>query len=161
MVLFVCGGASKLGKLTAQQPQLICTLSLHTQKACFLMTPLKYVYFEDLPIWFVCLMLNIPVNNFSVMLGQSHRFLGITSTFLGGKYVLLKDTTQRPELVLSPRPLDPESEVLTTRPPRPRGSTCENEQIGADLITKLPSFAHFAYIMHLSVRVLYNLFHIF
>ena len=44
----------------------------------------------------VCLMLNIPVNNFSIMLGRSHRFLGITSTF-GGKYVLLKDTTRRPE----------------------------------------------------------------
>ena len=28
-------------------------------------------------------MLNIPVNNFSVMLGRSHRFLGITSTFRG------------------------------------------------------------------------------
>ena len=33
---------------------------------------------------FVCLFvlrLNIPVNNFSVMSGWSHRFLGITSTF--------------------------------------------------------------------------------
>ena len=29
--------------------------------------------------WFG-LMLNVPVNNFSVMLGLSHRFLGITST---------------------------------------------------------------------------------
>ena len=33
-------------------------------------------------------MLNVPVNNFSVMLGRRHRFLGITSTFffffLGG-----------------------------------------------------------------------------
>ena len=32
--------------------------------------------------WFG-LMLNIRVNNFSVMLGLSYRFLGITSTFLG------------------------------------------------------------------------------
>ena len=32
----------------------------------------------------VCLMLEVPVNNFSVMLGQNHRFLGITSAF-GGK----------------------------------------------------------------------------
>ena len=39
-------------------------------------------------VWFVCLVLNVPVNNFSFMLGRSHRFLGITSTFLGGKYVL-------------------------------------------------------------------------
>ena len=37
----------------------------------------------------------------------------------GGKYVLLKDTTRRPELGSNPRPLDPESKVLTTRPPRP------------------------------------------
>ena len=29
------------------------------------------------------LMLNVPVNNFSVMLGRSHCFLGITSTFWG------------------------------------------------------------------------------
>ena len=44
----------------------------------------------------VCLMLNVPVNNFSVMLRLSHSILGITSTF-GGKYVLLKDTTRRHE----------------------------------------------------------------
>ena len=32
--------------------------------------------------WLVgCLILNVPVNNFSVILGRSHRFLGITSTF--------------------------------------------------------------------------------
>ena len=68
-------------------------------------------------VWFG-LMLNILFNNFSVMLGQSHRFLGITSTF-GGKYVLLKDTTQRPEWGLNHQPLDPESEVLTTRPQGP------------------------------------------
>ena len=37
--------------------------------------------FMDLGL--VCLMLNVPVNNFSVMLGLSHSFLGITSTFLG------------------------------------------------------------------------------
>ena len=38
----------------------------------------------DDQIWFG-LMLNVPGNNFSVMLGWSHRFLGITSTFsLGG-----------------------------------------------------------------------------
>ena len=42
-------------------------------------------------VWFG-LMLNVPVNNFSVMLGRSHRFLGITITFLG-KNVFLKDTT--------------------------------------------------------------------
>ena len=30
---------------------------------------------------FVSLLLNVAVNNFSVMSGRSHRFLGITSTF--------------------------------------------------------------------------------
>ena len=42
---------------------------------------------------FVCLMLNVPVNNFSVMLGRSHHFLGIASR-LGGKFVLFKDPTR-------------------------------------------------------------------
>ena len=31
-------------------------------------------------LFLVCSKLKIPVNNFSVMLGRSHRFLGITST---------------------------------------------------------------------------------
>ena len=43
------------------------------------------------------LRLYVPVNNFSVMLRRSHRFLGITSTFLGGKCILLKDATRRLE----------------------------------------------------------------
>ena len=30
---------------------------------------------------FVSFLLNVPVNNLSVMSGRSHRFLGITSTF--------------------------------------------------------------------------------
>ena len=75
-------------------------------------------------------MLNVPVNNFSVMLGRSHRFLCITSIFCifflftffflgGGGYVLLMDTTRRLEWGSNPRLLDPESEVLTTTPPRP------------------------------------------
>ena len=33
--------------------------------------------------FFFGLMLNVPENNFSVMLGRSHRFLCITSTFGG------------------------------------------------------------------------------
>ena len=36
---------------------------------------------------FFGLMLNVPINNFSVMLGRSHRFLGITSTPGGGGVV--------------------------------------------------------------------------
>ena len=45
----------------------------------------------------VLLRLNVPVNNFSVMSGRSHRFLGITytSTFRGVNVSLLKDTTRR------------------------------------------------------------------
>ena len=35
------------------------------------------------------------------------------------RYVFLKDIIQRPEWGLNPRPLDPESEVLTSRPRRP------------------------------------------
>ena len=38
----------------------------------------------------VLLRLNVPVNNFSVMSGQSHRFLGSTSTFRGINVSLLK-----------------------------------------------------------------------
>ena len=65
-------------------------------------------------------MLNVTVNNFSVMLGRSYRFLVIASTLGGGgKYVLLKNTTRRPEWGSNPRPLDPESKVLTTRPSPP------------------------------------------
>ena len=40
-------------------------------------------HIHNIVFWF-CLMLNVPVNNFSVMLGRSHCFLGITSTFGGG-----------------------------------------------------------------------------
>ena len=67
-------------------------------------------------IGLVCLMLYVPANNFSVVLGRSHHFLGITSTFWG-KYVLFKNATRQPEWGSNPRTL--ESEVLTTRPPRP------------------------------------------
>ena len=36
-----------------------------------------------------------PSKKFSVMLGQTHRFLGITSAFWGVMVSLLKDTTRR------------------------------------------------------------------
>ena len=42
------------------------------------------------PFRSVSFLLNIPVNNFSVMSGRSHRFFGITSTF--GRYL-----AQRPQ----------------------------------------------------------------
>ena len=40
------------------------------------------------------LRLYVPVNNLSVMSGRSHRFFGITSTFLEANVSLLKDTTR-------------------------------------------------------------------
>ena len=58
-------------------------------------------------------MLNVLVNNFSVMLGRSHRFLGITSTFWGEICLAQGHNTAT---------LDPESEVFihqaTAPPPR-------------------------------------------
>ena len=45
-------------------------------------TDLVQCLFQILLFWFG-LMLNVPVNNFSVMLGRSHSFLDITSTFWG------------------------------------------------------------------------------
>ena len=40
-----------------------------------------------IPVGNDLLWLNVPVNNFSVMSGRSHRFPGITSTFSGSKCV--------------------------------------------------------------------------
>ena len=46
-------------------------------------TATEYGYRLEISYLGFGLMLNVLVNNFSVMLGRSHRFLGITSTFLG------------------------------------------------------------------------------
>ena len=48
-------------------------------------TPYLFFCFYTLFCLFV-LRLNVPVNNYLVMLGQSHPFLGITSTFRGGRF---------------------------------------------------------------------------
>ena len=49
------------------------------------------------------LYLSVPVNNFLVMSGRSHRTFGITNRLLlGGKCILLKGTTRRPEWELNP-----------------------------------------------------------
>ena len=56
-------------------------------------------------------MLNVPVNNFSVMLGWSHRFLGITSTFRGVNVPLLK-------VVIEPSTSQSGVRDSTTRTPR-------------------------------------------
>ena len=50
-------------------------------------------------------MLNVPVNNFSVMSGKSHRFLGITSTFLGVNVSYSR--TQHGVCVQTPNPCTP------------------------------------------------------
>ena len=65
-------------------------------------------------LWF-----NVPVNNFSVMLRRSHLFLGITSTFLGSKCLLLKETNTPTRPRIEPGSPDPESDALTIRPVRP------------------------------------------
>ena len=66
-------------------------------------------------VLFVCLFglrLYVPVNNFSVMSGQSHRFLGITSTFL--EVNVSCSRIQHGDLSedRTPRPLAPESDAL-------------------------------------------------
>ena len=67
--------------------------------------------------WFG-LMLNVPVNNFSVMLGQSHHFLGITSTF-GGKICLPQGNNTATRVGLEPPTSGSGVRGVTTRPPRP------------------------------------------
>ena len=52
------------------------------------------------------------------MLGRSHRFLGITSTFGGVNVPSSRTQHGLTRVGLEPRPLDSESEALTTRPPR-------------------------------------------
>ena len=55
------------------------------QKVCPIgLYPLVHLARDVLCILLICLVhliLNVPVNNFSVVLGQGHRFLGITNTF--------------------------------------------------------------------------------
>ena len=84
---------------------------------------LLYVFFYWSAFFFrfVSLRLNVPVNNFSVMLGRSYRFLGITSTF-ESKCILFNDTTRSdPSGARTPTSESGVPEALTTRPPRPLG----------------------------------------
>ena len=80
---------------------------------------------------FFGLMLNVQVNNFSVIghIGMEPPLPGYYQYFFflfflggggggGGKYVLLKDN-KATQVGLKPRHLDPESEACTTRPTRP------------------------------------------
>ena len=59
----------------------------------------------------VLLRLNVPVNNFSVMSGRSHHFLGITSSFRGVN-VSCSRTQHGGGRSRIPRPLAPEYEAL-------------------------------------------------
>ena len=78
-------------------------------------------------------MLNVPVNNFSVMFGRNHRFLGITST-LGVNMSCSKTQNGDPSEARTP---DPESEVLTTRPPRALQFGFEDMIIESDFVSSL------------------------
>ena len=95
----------------------------------------KTLLFNHLKQFWFDLMLNVPVKIFShvgtepPLSGYYHYFFFFSFFFFlffffffwggGCQYVLLKDTTRRPEWGSNPRPLDPESKVLNTRPPRP------------------------------------------
>ena len=69
-------------------------------------------------ICFVYLNLNAPINNFTVMLGQGHRILAITSEYFWGENL----SCSRTELDIvfqvrsNTRPLAPEADALTTCP---------------------------------------------
>ena len=52
-----------------------------------------FIFINPLLVWFG-LRFNVSVNNFSVMSGRNHRFLGIYQLTLGSKCALLKDTTR-------------------------------------------------------------------
>ena len=70
---------------------------------------------------FVCLfdlILNVPVNNFSVMLGR-RPIPGYYQYFWGVNCLLLKETNTPTRLRIEPGSPDPESDALTTRPVRP------------------------------------------
>ena len=100
-------------------------LNTLTYGAIIMNLPLIYIFKcnnTKLFRFFVSFLLNVTVNNFSVMSGRSHRFLGITSTF--GELMRLAqghNTATRVRIEL--QPLDPEIETLTTRPPRPPNNT--------------------------------------
>ena len=89
--------------------QKVCPNGLH---------PLVHLVRDVLCILLICLVhliLNVPVNNFTVMLGRGHRFLGITSTF--GEYICLAQGHSIVTRVRSDtRTLASKSDTLTTSP---------------------------------------------
>ena len=97
--------------------QKVCPNGLH---------PLVHLARDVLCILLICLVhliLNVPVNNFTVMLGQGHRFLGITSTF--GEYICLAKGHNIVTRVRSDtRTLASEADALTTSPAPPLAPLC-------------------------------------
>ena len=88
-VVFFCIGKQKM-RSSATQLTCSCSAPLFS-----LISKLKAVVVKPGLFCLFVLMLNVPVNNAPVMSGQSHRFLGITSTFRGVNVSLLKDTTRQ------------------------------------------------------------------
>ena len=76
----------------------------------------RLFFFQGLIFRFVSLLFYVQVNNFSVMSGRSHHFLGITSTFGEWKCLALGHNTV--EVGIEPRLLTPESDAPSIRPPR-------------------------------------------
>ena len=60
-----------------------CVIRVYLSSTIFLSVKTSVLLNDLFLVWFG-LMINVTVNNFSVMLGRSHRFLGITSTLRGG-----------------------------------------------------------------------------
>ena len=92
--------------------QKVCPNGLH---------PLVHLARHVLCILLICLVyliLNVPVNNFTVMLGPGHPFLGITSTF-GEYFCLAKGHNIVTRVRSDTRTLASESDALTTSPAPP------------------------------------------
>ena len=81
--------------------KIITTITRYFDKVINYLQSLRLMRYFNLQLHLVkregfCLLeliLNVPVNNFAVMSGQRHRFLGITSTYRGVNVPLLKNTT--------------------------------------------------------------------
>ena len=89
--------------------QKVCPNGLHS---------LVHLARDVLCILLICLVLNVPVNNVTVMLGQGHRFLGITSTF-GESICHAKRHNIVTRVRSDTRTLASESDALTTSPAPP------------------------------------------
>ena len=66
-----------IGQIAQTQSSISCQQSVYAIPTAFCVGSTRS---KEVGFWFG-LVFNVPVNNFSVMLGRSHRFLSITSTF--------------------------------------------------------------------------------